>query len=138
MEILLFWVGLAVVVAIAANTRGRNPGAWFVLAVVVSPLLAGLLLLASRNLREEEMLGPPGEASIQPSKLWHSPMLGGRSSRVTIDRQPAAFEAEGIFEGIPYRIAPDGSIDAVMQGARVKFRDIDVFMSQVGPTRTER
>lgn len=46
MELVLFWLGLAVVVAVAANTRGRSGGGWFLLAIVISPLLAGLLVLA--------------------------------------------------------------------------------------------
>lgn len=46
MEVLLFWGGLSVVVAVAANSRGRSPIGWFVLSVVISPLIAGLLVLA--------------------------------------------------------------------------------------------
>ena len=42
----LFWLGLAIVVGVAANTRGRHGWGWFLLAIVISPLLAGLLLLA--------------------------------------------------------------------------------------------
>ena len=44
--IILFWIGFAVVVGIAANNRGRNGAGWGLLALVISPLLAGLLLLA--------------------------------------------------------------------------------------------
>ena len=46
MEIFLFWIGLAIVVGVAANKRGRDRTGWSVLAIVISPLLAGLLLLA--------------------------------------------------------------------------------------------
>jgi hypothetical protein len=46
-EIFLFWFGLAIIVGVAANTRGRNGIGWFLLGMfVISPLLAGLLLLA--------------------------------------------------------------------------------------------
>jgi hypothetical protein len=44
------WLGLSIVVAVGANTRGRNPSAWFFYAVFLSPLIAGLLLLALPNL----------------------------------------------------------------------------------------
>jgi hypothetical protein len=44
--IFLFWIGFAVVVGVAANTRGRNGTGWCLLALAISPLLAGLLLLA--------------------------------------------------------------------------------------------
>jgi hypothetical protein len=44
--IFIFWLAFAIIVGVAANTRGRNGGGWFILAVLISPLLAGLLLLA--------------------------------------------------------------------------------------------
>ena len=43
---LTLWVGLSIVVAVAANTRGRDAAFWLFLATFFSPLLAGLLLLA--------------------------------------------------------------------------------------------
>ena len=46
MEIVLFWLVLAIIVGVAANTRGRSGFGWFLLAAIISPLIAGLLLLA--------------------------------------------------------------------------------------------
>lgn len=46
MEIFVFWIGLAIVVGVAANTRNRSGFGWFLLAAIFSPLLAGLLVLA--------------------------------------------------------------------------------------------
>jgi hypothetical protein len=45
-SLVFFWLVLALIVGIAANTRGRNGVAWFLLTVVISPLLGGLLVLA--------------------------------------------------------------------------------------------
>lgn len=45
-SVVVFWCIFAVVVAIASNGRGRNPLGWFVLACVISPLLAFILLVA--------------------------------------------------------------------------------------------
>ena len=47
--VLFSWVMLSLVVGVAAASRGRN-AAWLLLALVISPLLAGLLLLALPNL----------------------------------------------------------------------------------------
>lgn len=44
MELIVFWLICAIVVAVAANGRGRNAFGWFVLATVISPLLAAILL----------------------------------------------------------------------------------------------
>jgi hypothetical protein len=48
--IFFWWIGLSIVVAVAASTRGRSPIAWFIYAIIFSPLLSGLLLLALPNL----------------------------------------------------------------------------------------
>jgi hypothetical protein len=46
MSFLVIWLVLAVIVGVAANTGGRNPVGWTLLAAVISPLIAGLLVLA--------------------------------------------------------------------------------------------
>jgi hypothetical protein len=46
MEIIFLWVGFSVVVGVGANTRGRRGSGWGILALLISPLLAGSLLLA--------------------------------------------------------------------------------------------
>jgi hypothetical protein len=46
LSILFFWLVLAIIVGVAAGSRGRNGLGWFLLAMVLSPLLAGLLVLA--------------------------------------------------------------------------------------------
>jgi hypothetical protein len=43
---LLFYLGFVALVTIFAGKRGRNRFAWFLLAIVISPLLAGLFLWA--------------------------------------------------------------------------------------------
>jgi hypothetical protein len=43
---------LSIIVGVAASTRGRNP-AWLLLALIISPLLAALLLLALPKLKTE-------------------------------------------------------------------------------------
>jgi hypothetical protein len=47
--VLFIWLGLAVVIGVAAGARGRSGFGWFLLAVLISPLLAGLLLIATPN-----------------------------------------------------------------------------------------
>jgi hypothetical protein len=49
MEVLLLWFVLAIVVGIIAGSRGRDGFGWFVLAVIISPLIAGILVLALPN-----------------------------------------------------------------------------------------
>jgi hypothetical protein len=44
-EIVVLWIGLALLIGFIANSAGRNGFLWFLLAVVISPLLAGIFLL---------------------------------------------------------------------------------------------
>jgi hypothetical protein len=47
MIILFFWIGFSVAVGIAANTRnGRGGFGWFVVALIISPILAAAFLFA--------------------------------------------------------------------------------------------
>lgn len=46
MELVVGWLMFSVVVAIIAVHRGRNGLGWLLLAVCISPLLAGILVLA--------------------------------------------------------------------------------------------
>jgi hypothetical protein len=47
MEFLLVWLGLSIAVGVLAGRYRRSEGGWFLLALVISPVIAGALLLAS-------------------------------------------------------------------------------------------
>jgi hypothetical protein len=53
MVILFFWVGFAAIIAVIANNKGRNPAGWFFLALLISPLLAGLFLGVSNSVNAQ-------------------------------------------------------------------------------------
>jgi hypothetical protein len=52
MEFIIIWGIFAIIVAVAAAGRGRNPVGWFILACVISPLLAIILLALMPSRRE--------------------------------------------------------------------------------------
>jgi len=58
MTIAVFWLIFSVCVALAAGKRGRDAVTWFILAVLLSPLVAGLVLLA---LPDRRLQSPPAE-----------------------------------------------------------------------------
>jgi hypothetical protein len=58
--IVIFWLILAIIVGAAANARGRSGAGWFILAVVVSPLIAVLMLLAFPVRDKREVQTPKG------------------------------------------------------------------------------
>ena len=40
-----------------------------------------------------------------------------------------AFESDGVYAGIPYRVRPDASIEAIMLGGLIKFENMDQFLA---------
>ena len=52
MALVLGWVVFAIVVGIAASYRGRDGFGWFLLALLISPLVAVILLLLIPSLKD--------------------------------------------------------------------------------------
>lgn len=52
MIVIVVWVLLSAAVAIAAKNRGRDGAAWFLLSLLLSPLIGCIFLLASKNLAQ--------------------------------------------------------------------------------------
>jgi hypothetical protein len=90
--IFFWWIGLSIVVAVAANTRGRSPIAWFIYAIIFSPLLSGLLLLALPNLAN----------SFAAGRMY----LEGELRELEERRRRRAIVARQITEAFPWNEAP--------------------------------
>jgi hypothetical protein len=56
MEFAFFWFAFAIVVGVAASARGRNGLGWFLLALIISPLIALLLVLVMQNRRSDKVV----------------------------------------------------------------------------------
>ncbi|WP_157450528.1 hypothetical protein [Bradyrhizobium sp. ARR65] len=132
MLVFISWIILTGLVAAAAEARGRGFIAWFIVALFLSPVLGILLLLLFPNLKHDRLL----EAAIAQRQRPPPPKASflGRSDRVTIDRTPRPFEPDGVYAGVPYKVKADGSIEAIMQGAVVRFRDFEKFTGSIGGT----
>lgn len=65
MLLMIVWIGwgvASIVVGVGAAARGRSFFAWFLLSLILSPLLAGFLLLvfpSARDQRQAEALPTP-------------------------------------------------------------------------------
>jgi hypothetical protein len=131
MEVLLIWVILAVVVAVAASSRGRSGLGWFLISCILSPLIGLILVLVLPNLRQEDLL-----KKLAPRPTPRA-SLGGKASRVTVDRSEQPFGPDGVYAGAPYRVERD--VTAMMSGGLVKFRSLEQFQAAIeGKTfRTE-
>jgi hypothetical protein len=127
--IAFFWIAFAIIVGVAANTRGRNGGGWFILAVLISPLLAGLLVLALP--RKEKP--PPGHG------IYFSEILGGGKQKearlareqTEKDRREGVFRPDGMIGDTPYHVLPSGETEAMVQGGIVRFQSLDQLRSMM-------
>jgi len=132
--VVLCWLILAVIVGVGANTRGREGGGWFLLAVIISPLLAGLLLLALPRKPKP----PPGYG------VYFSEILPGGGKRrearrareqIEQDQHKGVFRPDGMVAETPYRLLPNGEIEALIQGSIVRFQSVDHLRSMKNTER---
>jgi len=63
MELILLWPLLALAVGIWASNKGRSGFGWFLLAILISPLLAAIFLAVSADLSRQ--------AEARPTKATH-------------------------------------------------------------------
>lgn len=54
MGMIFLWVVFTIAVAILADRRGRSFVIWFFVALIVSPLLAGIFVLCLTNIKAEK------------------------------------------------------------------------------------
>ena len=122
--IVFFWFAFSLVVAVGANTRGRHGGGWFLLSLVISPLIAGLLLLALPRGSKSKApgdgiyfseLGPNGAARREARKA---------REQLQQDQRAGVFRPDGMLGQTPFRTLPNGEVEAMLQGGPVRFRTI--------------
>jgi hypothetical protein len=102
MGIFIGWLIFAFVVAIAASGRSRSGVGWFLLSILLSPLVGLILVLVLPNSRQEQLLTKLAGRSEAPLPRAS---IAGRADRVTVDRTPRPFEPDGVLAGFPYRVA---------------------------------
>jgi hypothetical protein len=98
MAIFVFWLLFALVVAVAAESRGRFGLGWFFLAVLLSPLIGLILVLVLPNSRHERLIAD----------------IAANRDNVRPDARSGPFEPDGVYADIPYRVLGDGSVEALM------------------------
>jgi hypothetical protein len=121
MGLVLLWVGLAIVVGVAANTRGRSGFGWFLLAVLISPLISGLLVLALPRVQEV----PDVQISHAPHTEPSQPIISSEED----DSNREAFVPDGVFAGVPYKAIRGGAVIAMLPGGLVHFRSMELFVA---------
>ena len=99
MEIFFFWFVGSIIVGVAASARGRDGFGWFLLAALLSPLLAGVLVLV-------------------------------------LPRPNSVFRPDGMLGQTPFRTLPSGEVEALLQGAPVRFRNVAELQLMVSPGAT--
>lgn len=65
MEILIFWIGFSIAVGFFASSRGRSGFGWFLLACIISPLLAIIFAAIASDLTKQKEAAPTPETHIK-------------------------------------------------------------------------
>ncbi|ODS01542.1 hypothetical protein AUC71_03100 [Methyloceanibacter marginalis] len=123
MEILIvLWLGLAVAIGAIASNKGRNFFGWFLLSLLLSPLIAGVLLAAAGS---KQTSVPSASAHgwscvhcAEPIRIEAKICPHCRSTLPEVD--PRVLELYPQMHGnFRYRRQPDGSVlMATPSGAR--------------------
>lgn len=80
MLIAIIWLVLALVIGFAAGQRGRSGIGWFFLAVILSPLIAGLLVAVLPDLQVHGMLADLHDrGAVDDRALRRNVRAGGRA-----------------------------------------------------------
>ncbi len=104
MELLLFWVMMAIICAIVGSSKGRSGFLYFLGGLLCWPIVLVVAMVAKdkRITVEPTMQSPP-----------------------PLPAQATEFHADGIINQRPYRQNADGSVTVMMQGQPVRFRSIE-------------
>lgn len=67
MEVFIFWLLFSVVVGIIASSRGRSGFGWFLLSIIISPLLSLILVALLPSLKTAAPVAGPNPQPAAPS-----------------------------------------------------------------------
>lgn len=129
MEIVLIWIVCAILVAVVANNRGRSGLGWFLLALIISPLLA-LIVVAVMSRVE------PVEASKT------CPRCAETVKRAALVCKHCGFEfsdapRQANYGGIPYIVLPNGQISMTVEGKTTTWPSLTAFQEHVDRKRSK-
>lgn len=75
---LIIWIALCIAVGVFANNRGRTGGGWFLLSLIISPLLGFIFVAVTKDLRRERQIkasaiGPATHVKCPSCAEWVLP-----------------------------------------------------------------
>ncbi|MGH6875935.1 MAG: hypothetical protein ACREHV_01010 [Rhizomicrobium sp.] len=150
MLIALIWLVLAIVVGGAASGRGRSGFGWFLLAVLISPLIAGVLIAVLPDLEGRALLEriatqraqpPPlpaqpralGTGAIAGDGKFRFPVVGESHHQEALERIAGGRTKEGVNHYCAALVTPQpdnpydpGAVAVYLRGVEVGFLDRNV------------
>jgi hypothetical protein len=150
MEWVFFWLIFAIVVGVAANTRGRSGFLWFLIAVVLSPILAGLLVLALPKIASgSDPVFASRLASVEQPRLKKCPDCAEmvqadakicrfcrhefptNDAAAYVDHSKPKLRTHNDYMGVPYKEYVDGTVEAEFRGQTFGFASFNDFKAKI-------
>jgi hypothetical protein len=139
--IFIAWLFLSVVLGIAASGRGRNGIGWGILAMLISPLFAFLLLIALPRLTPIAVQVSQPDTSFQPAGIKTCPRCAETVKAAALVCRFCGHEFEAspagpstqtalIYRGVRYEIMPNDKVKALDLDWQI-FRNLEEFKRYV-------
>ncbi|MBM1172830.1 zinc ribbon domain-containing protein [Microvirga arabica] len=130
MELLFFWIGGAVLVAVVASNKGRSGPGWFFLSLLISPLLTLIAVAVMSRVEpiEASKTCPRCAESVKPA---------------AIVCKHCGFEFSGVpqqanYKGVPYMVLSNGQVTMTVEGRTTTWPNLTAFHEHVNRIRKLR
>lgn len=129
MEWIVFWIGGAILVAVVASNKGRSGLGWFLLSLILSPLLT-LIAVAVMSRVER----------IEASKTC--PRCAETVKVAAAVCKHCGFEftnapQQASYRGLPYTVLSNGQVVMTVEGRTQTWPDLAAFHAHVDKKRSK-
>lgn len=106
MPVIVGWILFSIAAGILADRRGRSAGGWFLIALLISPLIAVILVLCCRDLKAEEQQQARDRAFAEQTRAQQQQLQELRRIQTRSERPNSVLPPPGGHR--KFRIAKNG------------------------------
>lgn len=130
MEWVIGWLIFAIVVGVIASSKRRSGFGWFLLAVLISPLIA-VIAVAAMPPVEPPKPEEPTKACPRCAETVKMAAAVCRYCGHEFGQQEPTGNSLQHYKNVPYRLHSDGQVSMVVEGKVRKWPNVEVFQAAV-------